>query len=97
MPRTMPPHQGEFRREAIRLLLLATRRTVRWQRIWGFPTSTSRNWLKQERAARGERPGGLSGDEGEELNRLGDENAKLRMKRESLAKEAVFAKEGDGR
>jgi transposase-like protein len=57
-----------------------------------------RNWIKRERAERGERPGGLSSDEREELQRLRDENAKLRMEREILAKAAVFfAKEGDGR
>ena len=57
-----------------------------------------RNWIKQERAERGERPGGLSQDEREELNRLRDENAKLRMEREILAKAAAFfAKESDGR
>jgi transposase len=40
----------------------------------------------------------LSGDEREELQRLRDENAKLRMEREILAKAAVFfAKESDGR
>ena len=57
-----------------------------------------RNWLKQERTERGERPGGLSGDEREELQRLRDENARLRMEREILSKAAVFfAKESDGR
>jgi transposase len=57
-----------------------------------------RNWLKQERAERGERRGGLSGDEREELQRLRDENARLRMEREILSKAAVFfAKESDGR
>ena len=46
----------------------------------------------------GERPGGLSADEREELARLRDENAKLRMEREILRKAAVFfAKEDDGR
>ena len=43
-------------------------------------------------------PGGLSSDEREELQRLWDENAKLRMEREILRKAAVFfAKEDDGR
>ncbi len=51
---------------------------------------TLRHWLKQEKAARGERPGGLSGDEREELQRLRDENAKLRMEREILRKAAVL-------
>jgi transposase len=57
-----------------------------------------RNWLKRDRAERGERAGGLSQDEREELGRLRDENARLRMEREILAKAAVlFAKESDGR
>jgi putative transposase len=56
----------------------------------GISDVTLRNWIKQEKAERGERPGGLSGDEREELRRLRDENAKLRMEREILAKAAVF-------
>ena len=57
-----------------------------------------RNWLKHEKAERGERPGGLSSEEREELGRLRDENATLRMEREILRKAAVFfAREGDGR
>ena len=57
-----------------------------------------RNWLKQERAECGERPGDLSQDEREELQRLRDENARLRVEREILSKAAVFfAKESDGR
>ena len=59
---------------------------------------TLRNWVKQEKAARGERPDGLSSEEREELKRLRDENAKLRMEREILRKAAVFfAREDDGR
>jgi transposase-like protein len=47
---------------------------------------------------RGERPGGLSSDEREELGRLRDEDAKLRMEREILRNAAVFlAREDDGR
>ena len=64
----------------------------------GISDVTLRNWLKQERAERGERPGGLSRDEREELQRLRDENARLRMEREILSRAAVFfAKESDGR
>jgi transposase len=63
----------------------------------GISDVTLRNWIKQEKAERGGRPGGLSRDEREELNRLRDENAKLRMEREILAKAAAFfAKESDG-
>jgi transposase len=57
-----------------------------------------RNWLKEEKALCGERPGGLSSDEREQLQRLRDENATLRMEREILRKAAVFfAREDDGR
>ena len=98
MPRTRPPYPEEFRREAIRLALLGDKPRRRLRRIWGSPTSLLRNWIKQEKAERSERPGGLSPDEREELKRLRDENAKLRMEREILAKAAVFfAKESDGR
>jgi transposase len=64
----------------------------------GISEVTLRNWLKEDKAAEGERPGGLSENEREELQRLRDENAKLRMEREILSKAAVFfAKESDGR
>jgi len=64
----------------------------------GISDVTLRNWLKDENASRGERPGGLSGDEREELQRLRDENATLRMEREILRKAAVFfARQDDGR
>jgi len=64
----------------------------------GSPTCSLRRWIREEQAAGGERPGGLSSDEREELQRLRDENAKLRMEREILRKAAVFfAREDDGR
>ncbi len=98
MPRTRPPYPEEFRREAIRLALLGDKPQRQLAKDLGISDVSLRNWIKQERAGRGERPGGLSGDEREELQRLGDENAKLRMEREILAKAAVFfAKESDGR
>ena len=54
--------------------------------------------MRTDSAERGERPGGLSSDERAELNRLRDENARLRMEREILRKAAVsFASEDDGR
>ena len=84
--------------EAIRLALLGAKPQRQLAKDLGISDVTLRNWIKQERAERGERPGGLSGDEREERRRLRDENAKLRMEREILAKAAVFfAKESDGR
>lgn len=98
MPRTRPPYPEEFRREAIRLALLGGKPRRQLARDLGISDVTLRNWLKQVRAERGERPGGLSQDERGELKRLCDENARLRMEREILAKAAVFfANESDGR
>jgi transposase len=76
----------------------AISRSASWPGDLGISDVTLRNWLKQEKAQRGERAGGLSQDEREELGRLRDENARLRMEREILSKAAVFfAKESDGR
>jgi transposase len=98
VPRTRPPYPEEFRREAIRLAQLGDRPHSRLARDLGVSDVTLRNWLKEEKASRGERPGGLSSDEREELARLRDENATLRMEREILRKAAVFfAREDDGR
>jgi transposase len=98
VPRTRPPYPEEFRREAIRLAQLGDKPRRRLAEDLGISDVTLRNWLKQEKAERGERAGGLSTDEREELRQLRDENAKLRMEREILSKAAVFfAKESDGR
>jgi transposase-like protein len=64
----------------------------RLARDLGISDVTLRNWLKEEKAAKGERPGGLSLDEREELARLGDENAGLRMEREILRKVPLAAR-----
>ena len=98
MPRTRPPYPEGFRREAIRLAQLGDKPQRKLAKDLGISDVTLRNWLKQEKAERGERPGGLSSEEREELKRLRDENATLRMEREILRKAAVFfAREDDGR
>jgi transposase len=98
VPRTRPPYPEEFRREAIKLALLGDKPQRQLAKDLGISDVTLRNWVKQERAERGERPGGLGGEERTELARLQDENARLRMEREILSKAAVcFAKESDGR
>ena len=98
MPRTRPPYPQEFRREAIKLALLGDKPQRQLAKDLGISDVTLRHWIKQEKAERGERPGGLSSEEREELQRLRDENARLRMEREILSKAAgFFAKESDGR
>jgi transposase len=98
VPRTRTPYPEEFRREAVRLALLGDEPQRRLAGDLGISDVRLRNWLRQERAERGERPGGLGRDEREELRRLRDENAGLRMEREILSRAAVFfAQESDGR
>jgi transposase len=98
VPRTRPPYPEEFRREAVRLARLGDRPQRRLAKDLGISDVSLRRWIREEQAACGERPGGLSSDEREELARLRDENAKLRMEREILRKAAVFfAREDDGR
>jgi transposase len=98
VPRTRPPYPEEFRREAIRLARLGDKPQRKLAKDLGISDVTLRHWLKQDKAERGERPGGLSSEEREELKRLRDENATLRLEREILRKAAVFfAREDDGR
>ena len=82
MQRTRPPYPEEFRREAIRLAQLRDRPYWKLAKDLGVSDVTLRRWVKEGQAARGERPGGVSSDEREELYRLRDENARLRMERE---------------
>jgi transposase len=98
VPRTRPPYPEEFRREAVRLARLGDKPQRRLAKDLGISDVSLRRWIREKQAAGGERPGGLSSDEREELQRLRDENAKLRMEREILRKAAVFfAREDDGR
>jgi transposase len=98
VPRTRPRYPEEFRREAVRLALLGDEPQRRLAGDLGISDVRLRDWLRQVRGERGERPGGLGRDEREELRRLRDENARLRMEREILSRAAVFfAKESDGR
>lgn len=60
MPRTRPPHPEEFRREAIKLAMLGDKPQRKLAKDLGISDVTLRNWLKQEKAERGERPDGLS-------------------------------------
>ena len=63
MPRTRPPYPEEFRREVIRLAQLGDKPQRKLAKDLEISDVTLRNWLKEEKAQRGERPGGLSQDE----------------------------------
>ena len=57
MPRTRPPYPEEFRREAIRLAQLGDKPQRKIAKDLGISDVTLRHWLKEDKAARGERPG----------------------------------------
>jgi transposase len=98
VPRTRPPYPEEFKREAIELVRLTGKSIRQAAKDLGISEVSLRNWVKQAAADAGERPGGLSSDEREELQRLRRENQTLRMEREILKKAAAFfAKETDER
>jgi putative transposase len=96
VPRTRRPYPEEFRREAIKLALLGDKPQRKLAKDLGISEVTLRKRLRQEKAERGERPDGLSGDEREELARLRDENAKLRMERDRLESSRLL-REGERR
>ena len=98
MPRTRPPYPEEFKREAIELVRLTGKSIRQAAKDLGISEVSLRNWVKQAAADAGERRGGLSSDEREELARLRRENQTLRMEREILKKAAAFfARETDER
>jgi transposase len=98
VPRTRPPYPEEFKREAIELVRLTGKSAREVATDLGISEVSLRNWIKQADTDAGKRPGGLSSDEREELQRLRRENQTLRMEREILKKAAAFfARESDGR
>jgi transposase len=98
VPRTRPPYPEEFKREAVEFVRLTGRSIRQAAEDLGISEVSLRNWVKQADADAGRRPGGLSSDEREGLQRLRRENRTLRMEREILKKAAAFfAKESDGR
>jgi transposase len=86
VPRTRPPYPEEFKREAIELVRLTGKSIRQAAKDLGISEVSLRNWVKRADAAAGGRPGGLSSDEREELQRLRRENQTLRMEREILKK-----------
>jgi len=93
MPKSRPPYPPEFRQRIIELVRKG--RTPESLAEQFEPSAqTIRNWLAQADRDAGQRPDGLTTDEGEELRRLRRENKSLREEREILKKAAAwFAKE----
>jgi transposase len=90
------PYPPEFRAEAIRLARTSGKSHRQMAEDLGMTSETLRLWLKPADLDEGQRHGGLTSDEQEELRRLRRENRILREEREILKKAAAFfARETD--
>ena len=93
--RLYPP---EFRREAIRLVEATGRRYQDVAKELGISGESLRKWIKQEQLDRGQRDGGLTTSEREELRQLRRENRELQAEREILKRAVTFfVREADPR
>lgn len=89
MPMSRPPYPPEFRREMVELVRAG--RTPEELTVEFEPTAESiRNWMVQADGDEGQRQGGLTSAEKEELAQLRREVRQLRKEREILKKAAVF-------
>lgn len=95
MPRTRKPYPPEFREQLV-ALVRAGRTPEELAKEFEPSAQTIRNWVGQDTADRGERPGALTTAERQELTQLRRENRRLKTEREILAKAAAwFARETD--
>ena len=96
MPRTRPPYDEEFRREAVLLLERGERSLAVLSRELGVSQQTLRNWRKQAGVEAG-KVEGLTRDEREELRRVKRELRVVTEEREILKKALAFFAKGANR
>ena len=96
MPRTRPPYDEEFRREAVQLLERGERSLAELSRDLGVSQQTLRNWRKQAGVEAG-KVEGLTRDEREELRRVKRELRVVTEEREILKKALAFFAKGANR
>jgi transposase-like protein len=87
--RTRRSFTGEFKRDAVAMVLEDGHSIVDVADRLGVGESTLGNWVRQARVDRGERAG-LTTSERQELVELRRENARLRMERELLKRATAF-------
>jgi transposase len=80
---------GEFKADAVSMVLDDERRIVDVADALGIGDGTLGNWVKRDRIERGEAEG-LSVDERARLGFLEKENAELRMERDVLKRSVVL-------
>jgi len=96
MPRTRPPYDEEFRREAVQLLERGERSLAELSRELGVSQQTLRNWRKLAGVEAG-KVEGLTRDEREELRRVKRELRVVTEEREILKKALAFFAKGANR
>ena len=89
MPRRYRQFSPEFKDEAVRLVIEASRPIAQVARELGINAGTLGNWVARARQAR-EGTQSLSSGDIEELKRLRAENAELRMERDVLKRSVVL-------
>jgi transposase len=87
--RTRRSFTGEFKRDAVAMVLDEDNKIVDVAGRLGVGEGTLGNWVRQERIDRGERAG-LTTSEKAELAELRKENARLRMERDLLKRATAF-------
>jgi transposase len=93
MPRRPAAYPPAYREQII-ALARAGRTSKELAKEFEPSEQTIRNWIFQDEADRGERPGVLTTDERDELSRLRRENRQLKVERDILGKAAAwFARE----
>lgn len=88
-PRSRRSFTGEFKRDAVAMVIDEGRRVVDVAASLGVGEGTLGNWVRQARVDRGERAG-VSTPEREELVELRRENARLRIERDLLKRATAF-------
>ena len=96
MPRTGPPYDQEFRREAVGLLARGERSLAALSKELGVSQQTLRNWRKRAGVEAG-KVEGLTRDEREELRRVKRELRVVTEEREILKKALAFFAKDDHR
>ena len=80
---------GEFKRDAVALVIDEDRRVIDVARSLGVGEGTLGNWVRQARVDRGDRSG-VTTSEKAELAELRSDNARLRMERDLLKRATAF-------
>ena len=88
------PYPGEFRKKVVQVARMSGRGPREIAEEFGVSVDSVRRWLKQADVEAGRRQDGATREEQRELLQLRQENRRLRMEREILAKAAAWFARG---